>query len=310
MSPSNSLIDWIIRNRADYIAQGLQGSSAFANQVEFEGNTINDLAQNSSIDQVDQDELNTSLALNPLLQNWFSVQKPTSFVSCKYEVFKMLFLTTFLILASSSQPTATSSQEKSSFPSNLYQNLYYYAIQQQISASLACNPSDDNFVDQNNTSDLGAIQSKIVKCKNFNVKRPISATVVSPSPRKRPSAAKPKKMNQVVLKKAKNAKEALANQAIPSGDLGKIEEVELDLSLRNDLNWTTESSECKCDINDEQEDGVNSCGAKSKCKKLRRNRTVFTELQLMGLERRFDSQKYLSTPDRYTTLNYLCKNNH
>lgn len=91
MSPSNSLIDWIIRNRADYIAQGLQGSSAFANQVEFEGNTINDLAQNSSIDQVDQDELNTSLALNPLLQNWFSVQKPTSFVSCKYEVFKMLF---------------------------------------------------------------------------------------------------------------------------------------------------------------------------------------------------------------------------
>ncbi|KAH9407778.1 hypothetical protein TYRP_012601 [Tyrophagus putrescentiae] len=226
MSPSNSLIDWIIRNRADYIAQGLQGST------------------------------------------------------------------------SSSQPIATSSQEKSSFPSNLYQNLYYYAIQQQISASLACNPSDDNFVDQNNTSDLGAIQSKIVKCKNFNVKRPISATVVSPSPRKRPSAAKPKRMNQVVLKKAKNAKEALANQAIPSGDLGKIEEVELDLSLRNDLNWTTESSECKCDINDEQEDGVNSCGAKSKCKKLRRNRTVFTELQLMGLERRFDSQKYLSTPDR------------
>lgn len=33
-------------------------------------------------------------------------------------------------------------------------------------------------------------------------------------------------------------------------------------------------------------------------RKIRRNRTVFTELQLMGLERRFDSQKYLSTPDR------------
>ncbi|XP_054166564.1 homeobox protein BarH-like 2 [Oppia nitens] len=33
-------------------------------------------------------------------------------------------------------------------------------------------------------------------------------------------------------------------------------------------------------------------------RKARRNRTVFTELQLMGLERRFDSQKYLSTPDR------------
>ncbi|XP_037574826.2 homeobox protein BarH-like 1 [Dermacentor silvarum] len=33
-------------------------------------------------------------------------------------------------------------------------------------------------------------------------------------------------------------------------------------------------------------------------RKARRNRTVFTEGQLMGLERRFDSQKYLSTPDR------------
>ncbi|XP_064599108.1 homeobox protein Hox-B4-like [Liolophura sinensis] len=35
-----------------------------------------------------------------------------------------------------------------------------------------------------------------------------------------------------------------------------------------------------------------------KSRKSRRSRTVFTELQLMGLERRFDKQKYLSTPDR------------
>nr|KAG5689163.1 hypothetical protein BaRGS_007934 [Batillaria attramentaria] len=35
-----------------------------------------------------------------------------------------------------------------------------------------------------------------------------------------------------------------------------------------------------------------------KPKKCRRSRTVFTELQLMGLEKRFESQKYLSTPDR------------
>lgn len=37
----------------------------------------------------------------------------------------------------------------------------------------------------------------------------------------------------------------------------------------------------------------------SKTKKGRRSRTVFTELQLMGLEKRFEKQKYLSTPDRY-----------
>lgn len=38
--------------------------------------------------------------------------------------------------------------------------------------------------------------------------------------------------------------------------------------------------------------------ALSKTKKGRRSRTVFTELQLMGLEKRFEKQKYLSTPDR------------
>lgn len=39
-------------------------------------------------------------------------------------------------------------------------------------------------------------------------------------------------------------------------------------------------------------------GGCGKAKKGRRSRTVFTELQLMGLEKRFEKQKYLSTPDR------------
>lgn len=43
------------------------------------------------------------------------------------------------------------------------------------------------------------------------------------------------------------------------------------------------------------EHGVDGGG---KTKKGRRSRTVFTELQLMGLEKRFEKQKYLSTPDR------------
>jgi len=33
-------------------------------------------------------------------------------------------------------------------------------------------------------------------------------------------------------------------------------------------------------------------------KKPRRSRTIFTELQLLGLEKKFQKQKYLSTPDR------------
>ncbi|KAG8429959.1 hypothetical protein GDO86_018761 [Hymenochirus boettgeri] len=45
------------------------------------------------------------------------------------------------------------------------------------------------------------------------------------------------------------------------------------------------------------ESGISEQGC-SKMKKGRRSRTVFTELQLMGLEKRFEKQKYLSTPDR------------
>lgn len=36
----------------------------------------------------------------------------------------------------------------------------------------------------------------------------------------------------------------------------------------------------------------------SRLKKQRRSRTIFTEVQLMGLEKKFQKQKYLSTPDR------------
>ncbi|XP_076310395.1 homeobox protein BarH-like 1 [Tachypleus tridentatus] len=46
------------------------------------------------------------------------------------------------------------------------------------------------------------------------------------------------------------------------------------------------------------EDDAGSIVTASISRKVRRNRTVFTEVQLMGLERRFDRQKYLSTPDR------------
>ncbi|XP_039250610.2 uncharacterized protein LOC120328240 [Styela clava] len=42
-----------------------------------------------------------------------------------------------------------------------------------------------------------------------------------------------------------------------------------------------------------------------KIKKCRRSRTVFTELQLMGLERKFEHKKYLSTPDRLELANSL-----
>ncbi|XP_078282848.1 homeobox protein BarH-like 2 [Rhinoraja longicauda] len=42
----------------------------------------------------------------------------------------------------------------------------------------------------------------------------------------------------------------------------------------------------------------NNDRAAPRFKKPRRCRTIFTELQLMGLEKKFQKQKYLSTPDR------------
>ncbi|XP_064637919.1 homeobox protein Hox-C6-like [Lineus longissimus] len=46
-------------------------------------------------------------------------------------------------------------------------------------------------------------------------------------------------------------------------------------------------------------------GCSSKHKKCRRSRTVFTELQLIGLEKKFKHHKYLSTPDRITLAETL-----
>ena len=46
-----------------------------------------------------------------------------------------------------------------------------------------------------------------------------------------------------------------------------------------------------------------------KPKRCRRSRTVFTELQLMGLEKRFETQKYLSTPDRMDLADSLGESN-
>ncbi|XP_038635669.1 homeobox protein BarH-like 2 isoform X3 [Scyliorhinus canicula] len=55
-------------------------------------------------------------------------------------------------------------------------------------------------------------------------------------------------------------------------------------------NITPTSSECESDQ------------SVSRLKRPRRSRTIFTELQLMGLEKKFQKQKYLSTPDRSRTV--------
>lgn len=70
------------------------------------------------------------------------------------------------------------------------------------------------------------------------------------------------------------------------------------------IEHTTDDGEAK--TSGDQKNSSTRADEKAKNRrKNRRNRTVFTELQLMGLERRFDGQKYLSTPDRAELANAL-----
>ncbi|XP_063060511.1 homeobox protein BarH-like 2 [Engraulis encrasicolus] len=57
-------------------------------------------------------------------------------------------------------------------------------------------------------------------------------------------------------------------------------------------------SETPVSISSESDSEHGGGGGGGRLKKPRRSRTIFTELQLMGLEKKFQKQKYLSTPDR------------
>ncbi len=66
------------------------------------------------------------------------------------------------------------------------------------------------------------------------------------------------------------------------------------LSPQHPLSSEHTASETAVSISSESETEHST----SRLKKPRRSRTIFTELQLLGLEKKFQKQKYLSTPDR------------
>ncbi|XP_052388033.1 homeobox protein BarH-like 2 isoform X2 [Carassius gibelio] len=66
------------------------------------------------------------------------------------------------------------------------------------------------------------------------------------------------------------------------------------LSPQHPLTSEPRASETPLSISSESETEHSS----PRLKKPRRSRTIFTELQLLGLEKKFQKQKYLSTPDR------------
>ncbi|KAJ6223555.1 hypothetical protein RDWZM_002100 [Blomia tropicalis] len=163
----------------------------------------------------------------------------------------------------------------------LYQNLYYYAIQQQINASMVNNfnigESSGNVLDQLPIESSITIGTQSI-AKVLKVKSGI----------KRESK---RKTNEFKVKRSKCRKKMKSLEL-------NIDDPSMVQPEHSKSDWQSEDVECNCEETDDLDNGNPHCAAQSKCRKLRRNRTVFTELQLMGLERRFDSQKYLSTPDR------------
>lgn len=171
-----------------------------------------------------------------------------------------------------------------------YHDFYYYALQQQINAALInCNSAQKHC--PNSTEDKQRKSTLQPNKPKENPKtKPVKGFQVDKKCKSRPSrkSAKTKKSKPVDESQDKIGLDLRTSKPTMS-KLGNIFDSEV---VENDL-W----SDCECN---EQLDpaGDAECAAKTRCRKLRRNRTVFTELQLMGLERRFDSQKYLSTPDR------------
>ena len=67
-------------------------------------------------------------------------------------------------------------------------------------------------------------------------------------------------------------------------------------------NPTQEDMQHQHSLSEGERDSDKLSSVLSKC---RRSRTVFTELQLLGLEKKFESNKYLSTAERTELANHL-----
>ncbi|CAB1348023.1 unnamed protein product [Coregonus sp. 'balchen'] len=98
---------------------------------------------------------------------------------------------------------------------------------------------------------------------------------------------------------------------VPRFDIGegrymvvKGKTIDLTLALVNNVSDLGSGSRLSCQWKVTMRDPVSISSESDtehstpRLKKPRRSRTIFTELQLMGLEKKFQKQKYLSTPDR------------
>lgn len=181
----------------------------------------------------------------------------------------------------------------------LYQHLYYYALQQQLNSAFANQTNNEtNLVNRS----PGASQTGYGHGHNHAKKAHRNKFKKSNS--NRFESHKQNKSHRFVEKTCKTNVKSSAEQ-IDYDHLEQNDWIEKGRQEEDNEVSDIEDDEMKCHCTDdlvesevEQGEKDNKCAARSRCRKLRRNRTVFTELQLMGLERRFDSQKYLSTPDR------------
>lgn len=295
--PNSGLIEWI-QNRVEHASQPSVDPQAPDNA---ESDRLLVSSHEGSSFETTEQESTSNMAINPFIQNWLSMnlsprqgKLDQGQIWVHVRLYKISNVSEILAF-----PVASIPNGKSPLPvsSSFYQNLYYYALHQQINASLIGRLSATNEGVPLPTSPTGEpeVLRQANKSKNWSLKFKRSQCVPSVNVRNSQNV-KPKKVPNKTGKKPKITKKLQLK--MPTDELTSPPENGLDLTKAN--NSQIDAIECNCEVNEDSDEAIDliSCGAKSKCKKLRRNRTVFTELQLMGLERRFDSQKYLSTPDR------------
>ncbi|KAH9522393.1 hypothetical protein DERF_005972 [Dermatophagoides farinae] len=211
-----------------------------------------------------------------------------------------------------------------------YQNLCYYALQQKMvntttdgqissssssssSSSISCQPCNSKLQQKSLVKSKTEMAIISTKAKSKNLKRINNKS--------KPSLIRGRTTAISKSYRMKNECAKTTTAMVKSSDFDddnnngkrddKLTSLEMIINMSNDIIQQQQQQQdsncplkllCSSDSNIDQDPDMAITSSincsRQKYRKIRRNRTVFTELQLMGLERRFDSQKYLSTPDR------------
>ena len=227
-----------------------------------------------------EDDLQNHLTRNPYSQSSLLFSSPPDLISNQFR----LSTTTRSIQSNSSSSTSDPDIVTTSSPSSLddhYNNLHHHLFHRNCSSpGFHSNHNNSNNKCNNNSSVLSINSTCTSFLRTSNTDR--STSVLRSPPQQQ------QQEEELVIG---------CHSSSTLHDHHRHQEQHGDDGY-NSNNHQLHHHHHEKDREDERGEERGGVGESNNQRKIRRNRTVFTELQLMGLERRFDSQKYLSTPDR------------